>query len=101
MTELVIPDSVTRISSYAFYNCSSITSVVMGTQVTTVGSTAFHGCNNISAVYYMGTEAEWAGIEASASNAPLMDTTRYYYSEAQPTEVGYYWRRVDGKPTAW
>ena len=48
VTDLVIPDSVTSIGSYAFYNCSKMTSVVIGDSVTSIGSDAFYGCRSLA-----------------------------------------------------
>ncbi len=44
VTEAVIPDDVTSVSPYLFYNCSSLTAVTLGSGVTNVGTDAFKGC---------------------------------------------------------
>ena len=42
---LVIPDDVTTIDDYAFFNCSRFTgSLIIGNNVTTIGEYAFFGC---------------------------------------------------------
>ena len=43
VTELVIPDDVTEIKDYAFYNCTGLTSVVIPNSVTSIGRYAFDG----------------------------------------------------------
>ena len=50
VTDLVIPDDVTEIGNYAFYNCKSLTSVTIGGNVTSVGSYAFAWCDNLTNV---------------------------------------------------
>ena len=42
--------SATSISSYAFINCTSLTSVKMGSSVQKIGIEAFKGCNNLKKV---------------------------------------------------
>ena len=47
ITDLVIPNSITSISDYAFLNCLSIKSVSFPNTVTSIGKEAFFGCNNL------------------------------------------------------
>lgn len=48
--ELVIPNNITSISNYAFYNCSGLNSISIPLSVKTVGSSAFEGCTNITSL---------------------------------------------------
>jgi Flp pilus assembly protein protease CpaA len=50
VTELVIPNGVTSIGSYAFYGCSGLTSVTIGNSVTSIGKAAFYGCSGLTSV---------------------------------------------------
>lgn len=45
---LVIPDSVTEIPDFAFYECRNIKSVRIGNGVTKIGSNAFYGCERLA-----------------------------------------------------
>ena len=42
--------TATKISSYAFYNCSGLTSVTIGNGVTTIGSSAFYCCSKLTSI---------------------------------------------------
>ena len=50
ITDLVIPNSVTSIGNYAFYDCSGLTSVTIPNSVTSIGSYAFSGCSGLTSV---------------------------------------------------
>lgn len=45
ITNLVIPEGVTSIAQYCFYNCKNIISVTIPSTVTTIGNNAFYGTN--------------------------------------------------------
>ena len=47
---LVIPNSVTNISDYAFYGCSGLTSVTIPNSVTSIGSSVFKGCSGLTSI---------------------------------------------------
>ena len=48
--DLVIPNSVTSIGDYAFYECSGLTSVTIPNSVESIGSYAFSGCSGLTSV---------------------------------------------------
>ena len=50
VTELVIPDSVSRISEKSFLNCDSLISVIIPDSVTSIGRDAFSGCDSLRSV---------------------------------------------------
>lgn len=62
LTAIIIPDSVTRIDSTAFYDCTSLKDV-----------------------YYSGTEEQWAAISIGYDNAPLKNATIHYESTGPET----------------
>ena len=126
VTELVVPDSITRINSNAFAGCTSITSVILGDGVETiengafwectsiesivipdtlknVGSYAFNSCSRLKTVYYNGDLNAWKAISVdSRNNDKFSNATRYYYSETEPNESGSFWHYDEnGKPVAW
>ena len=50
VSDIAIPDTVTRIGDCAFIGCSSLTSVTIPDSVTDIGVDAFHTCSNLVAV---------------------------------------------------
>ena len=45
-----IPNSVTSIGGYAFYKCSSLTSITIPNSVTSIGDEAFAGCSSLTSI---------------------------------------------------
>ena len=78
LTSVTIPDSVTTIGYGAFYDCTALTSVTIGNSVTTIGSEAFAYCSALTAFY---------GKFASADNRCLIvDGVLTYFAPAGLTE---------------
>ena len=50
VTDLVIPDNVTKIGSFAFQYCSNLSNVTIGNGVTSIGGAAFQYCDNLTSV---------------------------------------------------
>ena len=50
LTSVIIPDSVTTIENYAFESCSSLTSVIIPDSVTSIGNGAFCYCSSLTSV---------------------------------------------------
>ena len=48
--ELIIPDGVTSIGSFAFSGCTGLTSVTIGNSVTSIGQYAFYGCRGLTSI---------------------------------------------------
>ena len=45
-----MPDGITSIDNYAFYNCNSLASVAIPDGVTSIGISAFYGCYSLANV---------------------------------------------------
>ena len=63
LTELVIPEGVTKINYCAFRKCDALTSVVIPESVTEIEDWTFNRCENIKTVRYNGTLAQWYAME--------------------------------------
>lgn len=113
LTKISIPENVNEIGENAFNGCTGLTEIIVGTGELAVGIQSFNGCDNLTAVYYLGTQADWerdVTIDARG-NAPLMQATKYYFSETEPEKTedgtaytGNYWHYggADGiTPTPW
>ena len=54
--------TATKISNYAFFECSNLTSVVIPNSVTSIGGFAFSYCSGLKNIYYTGTQQQWKSI---------------------------------------
>lgn len=64
ITNLIIPNNITSISSKAFYGCIGLTSITIHKNITTIDSRAFEYCSNLNAVYIADLTA-WCNISFS------------------------------------
>ena len=98
LTSIIIPDSVTLIASSTFYGCSNLTFVLIGSNVSNILYDVFENCNRLTKVYYNGSASSWDSING---NGNISAQTKYFYSETEPEEVGNFWHYVDGVVIEW
>ena len=58
VTEYILGDNITNISSCAFSSCTGLTTLTIGNRVTSIGDRAFANCN-ISDIYFTGSVDDW------------------------------------------
>ena len=51
LDSLIIPDDITKINNFTFYNCKNINTVKFPDKLTTIGEAAFYGCDGLIIVY--------------------------------------------------
>ncbi len=78
VNDMTIPEGVTKISNYAFYNCESLHVVRIPNSLTSVGTDAFYGCDMLYKVYTDSLE-KWMKITFNNIDAnPLYYANNLY-----------------------
>ena len=72
LTSIIISDSITSIRQQAFYNCSSLTSITIGSGVISIGSYAFSGCSNLAIYAEAASKPSGWGINWNNDNRPVV-----------------------------
>lgn len=68
ITGVVIPNTVTSIGNYAFYQCVGISSpIVIGEKIVSIGTSAFFGCSNVPEVIFKAIDCKQMGGSTSSS----------------------------------
>ena len=87
VSDLVIPESVTNIKDFAFYNCNSITSVTFPKGLNSVGKDAFYKCNSLNKVNISDLTA-WCGIRFNNyKSQPLYYAENLYLDDVLITDL--------------
>ena len=85
LTSITMPDTVTEIGVLAFSGCSRLKNITIPNSVTKIIYAAFKDCYSLTDVYYGGSENEWNEITIGNSNEPLLNATKHYARENNPT----------------
>ncbi len=85
----------------SFYGCGLLESVVIPVSVMRIESYAFYKCESLSCVYYEGTEEEWGKIIIGKNGNDISSADKYFYSETRPETGGNYWHYENGVPVSW
>jgi hypothetical protein len=79
MTSLSVPSGVGYIGENAFEGCSSLTTVTLPSSVYAMGQLVFEDCKSLAKIVYEGTFSQWARIEKGG--AYLAETPSYLVLE--------------------
>ena len=95
LTSVTIPNSVTSIGESAFYDCTSLTSVTIPNSVTSIGSYAFSDCTSLTSVTFESTSGWYVTLTQGATSGTNVDVTNATTNAANLTDKcgGYYWYR--------
>lgn len=66
-TALSLPNGITTINQYTFYDCNSLTSIIIPNSVTIIGQYAFSDCTSLTKITFKGTIAQWNEIAKYSS----------------------------------
>ncbi len=87
VTDLVIPDGVTSIGDYAFYQCGGLNSVSIPASVTRIGASAFYDNTHLKRVNITDIAA-WCEIEfGDEYSNPMRYTYNLYLNGTQITDL--------------
>lgn len=87
LTSLSLPNSVNRIGAYAFHYCIGLTSVFIPRNITTIGHHAFEYCTNLNSVNISDFEA-WCNISFENKEAnPLYCAHRLFLNGEELTDI--------------
>ena len=110
VSDIVIPEGVTRIGSYAFDHCDPLTSVTIPDGVTSIGEYAFRKCSNLTSItlppsiikiensaflwcfkldtVHISDLAAWCGISLSMNSvSPLHYGAHLYLNDEEVTNL--------------
>ena len=95
LTEIDIPDNLTYIGSYAFSECNSLTSITIPDSVTSIYNHAFNECAQLTSVTFINTSGWSYASTTSITSISTSDLTNVSIAAKYLTTTYkyYYWYR--------
>ena len=95
LTSVTIGNSVTTIDSYAFWSCSSLTSIVIPDSVTTIGDYAFVDCNSLTSVTFKDPNGWYVSRSSTGTSGTNLTLTNTSTNATYLTDTyfWYYWHK--------
>jgi uncharacterized repeat protein (TIGR02543 family) len=93
---------MSSISDRTFFACTGLIDIVLPDSIVNINSYAFIDCSSLTHIYYNGTIESWnqVFINELGNDAITIDKL-YLYSDTYPEVWGQYWHYVDSLATAW
>ena len=96
VVELIIPEGVTTINTYAFVNLENVTKISIASTVTKINSKAFvglTGVNNIEFVDTTGWKNSMSTSMPTSAVSPTDMASQEYLKQKLITQYFYYWEK--------
>ena len=99
LTSVTIGDSVTSIGERAFYNCTGLTRITITNSVTSIGRQAFSGCTGLTSVTFENTTGWWCSSSSTATSGTSIASSALANTSTAATYLtdtydSYYWKRT-------
>ena len=75
VTELVIPENVTKIGNYAFYGCEWVGDLTIPAAVKQIGKYAFGGCDNVAEATFENTTGWYYALSSTATSGTSLSSS--------------------------
>lgn len=85
VTLVELPDSVTKIGNFAFYQCRELEKIILGMGEMEVGSDAFMNCRHLSSFYFRGSPGQVSCLKQVL--AQRSGETAVYFMEGEQVQA--------------
>ena len=86
--KITLPNSITKINSYAFRNCTGLNTITLPNGSLYIGSDVFEGCTVLAIVNYNGTMQEWCTIDFYGDDSTPMCYASQLYINGENVNNG-------------